>query len=138
MNLAVLIRVSPLIQDTGLFPPKELRESQLAALRAMQHYVSWTPKFHQWMHMCRPSGQNGGARCQSYFQCVNEGPGAEQTDHILLPRRGENPSFHSCWLNESDNKRIMRIAASCHRRVFEMRVLSSWALVQQEGWHKAF
>ena len=57
---------------------------------------------------------------------------------VLYPRSGENPSYHSCWLDESDNKRIMRIASSCHRRVFEMWVLSSWALVQQGGWYKRF
>jgi hypothetical protein len=56
----------------------------------------------------------------------------------LSARSAENPSYHSCWLNESDNKRITRIAASCHRRVFEARVLSSWALVQQGGWCKSF
>ena len=58
--------------------------------------------------------------------------------HILSARSAENPSYHSCWLNESDNKQITRIAASCHRRVFEARVLSSWAMVQQGGWYKSF
>jgi hypothetical protein len=57
---------------------------------------------------------------------------------FIPPRNGENPSYHSCWLDESDNKRIMRIAASCHRRVFETRVLSSWALVQQGGSRQRF
>ena len=57
---------------------------------------------------------------------------------FATPRTGENPSFHSCWVNESDNKKITRMAASCHRRVFETRVLSSWALVQQGGWFKTF
>ena len=50
-------------------------------------------------------------------------------------RSGENPSYHSCWLNESDNRKIARIAASCHRRVFEARVLSSWQLLQSGSFY---
>ena len=49
---------------------------------------------------------------------------------LSSPRTRENPAYHSCWLNESDNRIICRIAASCHRRVFEQRVLKSWELLQ--------
>ena len=114
----------------------------MATLRSMEHYCTWTPKFHQWLHLSRTHEPNGerlqttdchsckyGGRNQFNF---TNGP------FLHTPRSGENPSYHSCWLDESDNKRIMRIASSCHRRVFETRVLSSWALVQQGGWYKRF
>lgn len=57
---------------------------------------------------------------------------------LHMGRGGENPSYHSCWLNESDNRKIARIAESSHRRVFEERVLASWALLQSEGSFKLF
>ena len=55
-----------------------------------------------------------------------------------MGRGGENPSYHSCWLNESDNRKMAKIAESSHRRVFEERVLSSWALLQDGGGFKVF
>jgi len=57
---------------------------------------------------------------------------------IRSTRSRENPSYHSCWLNESDNKTMARIAASCHRRVFEIRVINSWVVSQSGGWFKKF
>jgi hypothetical protein len=38
---------------------QDFRETQVAALGAMRHYCTWTPKFHQWLHMCRTRVQNG-------------------------------------------------------------------------------
>jgi hypothetical protein len=32
---------------------QEFYETQVATLRAMRHYCTWTPKFHQWLHSSR-------------------------------------------------------------------------------------
>jgi len=49
------------------------------------------------------------------------------------PRTDENPAAYACWLNESDNKRICKMAAAAHRRVFEERVLAGWSYSQTAG-----
>jgi hypothetical protein len=140
------ISMSRFLGTSGIAAPpilqvaQEFHTSQLAALEAMRHYVAWTPKFHQWLHICRTGGEPNG---ELQIACLRVPSVAFRISGFTInlvfsPRHGENPSYHSCWLDESDNKRIMRIAASCHRRVFETRVLSSWALVQQGGWYKCF
>jgi hypothetical protein len=127
---------------------QEFHETQSATLGAMRQYCTWTPKFHQWLHASRRLGAKANGHQYppwSPESFAHLGPWllnilrvSKQFFVLLCPRCGENPSYHSCWLNESDNKRIMRIAGSCNRRVFEVRVLSSWALVQQGGWYKSF
>lgn len=107
----------------------------MTCLSALLRYCEPTPKMHQWLHQGRCLGtwaKHGYLRFK-FVVCL--------VSHLVSPglglcsRNGENPSFHSCWLNESDNRTICRIAASCHRRVFEERVLKSWELLQAGSFH---
>ena len=57
--------MSPFFGTSGIaFPPilqsaQEFHEGQVATLRSMEHYCTWTPKFHQWLHLSRTHEPNG-------------------------------------------------------------------------------
>lgn len=90
-------------RDMGEAGSRELTETTLRFMRSCKRArMHLIPKFHMAYHCARQSQASG------------------------------NPSYYSCFEDESYNRDIGRIIASCHRELFAARVLSkTWLLERQ-------